>query len=175
MRRAAWAGAAALSAALLVVLALHGRRPDPGLDRFEAAGLMLDILPERVAAVEVLRGGRTWRFERPDGAWRPVAGSPPTAADAGERLEAGLRFLHVSPPQRVLGPEETRDGEEDYGLDPPRYTVLVRVADGPAFALAFGAANPQGLSQYARVPGRTEIVLLPRFVGEPWEALTAAP
>lgn len=173
MRRTLWAGAAALSAALLVVLALHGRRPDPGLDRFAAAGLMLDIAPERVATVEVRRAGRTWRLQRLDGAWRTVPGSPPAPADASERIEAGLRFLHVSPPQRVLGEEETRDGEEDYGLDPPRYTVLVRAADGPAFALAFGAANPQGLAQYARVPGRAEIVLLPRFVGEPWEALTA--
>jgi hypothetical protein len=37
--------------------------------------------------------------------------------------------------------------------------------------IEFGEVNPQGLAQYTRIGGSAEIILLPRFVGEPWEAV----
>jgi len=53
--------------------------------------------------------------------------------------------------------------------------VAVRAPGGETFTIEFGGLNAQGLAQYARVTGRDAIVLLPRFVGEPWQALAGAP
>ena len=89
------------------------------------------------------------------------------------RLDSGLRFLHVSAPQRVMRPQEFSGTPlAEFGLDPPRYAVSVHGATAEPFTVQFGGTNPQGLAQYARVGGRDEIVLLPRFVGEQWEAAT---
>lgn len=176
MSRALWIGAAVGAGGLLAALALHGERPDPaGLVRFEAAGVMLAIEPARVTAVEVRRAGRQWRFRRaPDGGWAPEG--PERAGTAGAAaLDEGLRFLHGSAPQRVLTPNEVHGiPMSEYGLAPPGYAVTVR-GDGAPFTVEFGAVNPQGLAQYARVAGREEIFLLPRFVGRSWETAIGPP
>jgi hypothetical protein len=62
----------------------------------------------------------------------------------------------------------------EYGLEPPGYVVTVR-GPGTPFTVEFGAVNPQGLAQYARVAGRDEIFLLPRFVGRSWETAIGVP
>jgi hypothetical protein len=171
LKRVGWITGAVLSAFLIAALALHGRRSESGLDRFEAAGLMLSISPDRVARVEVTRDGRRWRFERRAVEWVATVGPPPPPGFA-KRVEGGLRFLHVTAPQRTLTGEEIGGGmAAGYGLDPPRCTVTVET-DGPdVFRIAFGTTNPQGLAQYARVVGHKEVVLLPRFVGEQWDAI----
>ena len=176
MSRALWIGAAVGAGGLLAALALHGERPDPaGLVRFEAAGVMLAIEPARVTAVEVRRAGRQWRFRRaPDGAWA-AEGTEAPGAGAGTALNEGLRFLHASAPQRVLERKEVAGiPMSEYGLAPPGYAVTVR-GDGASFTVEFGAVNPQGLAQYARVAGREEIFLLPRFVGRSWETAIGPP
>jgi len=169
-------GATVLAAAAIIALALDGRRPDPGLVRFEAAGVMPEIAPETVLEVVVSDGERRWRFERAGATGWSAA---PEARRGGERaaahLDGGLRFLHVSAPQRVLRADEVAGiAPSEFGLDPPRYSVLVRAPSRAPFAIEFGALNPQGLARYARVAGRGEILLLPSFVGEPWEALIGA-
>jgi Domain of unknown function (DUF4340) len=178
LKRIGWRrGAVIASVIALVALAFHGRRPDPGLVPFEAAGVMPDLTPERVREVRLLSGEQTWRFlRRPDGAWRRIAPVPTADADPSRAVENGLRFLHVSAPQRVMSRDEF-DGTplREYGLDPPRYEVTVSDAEGASFTIHFGWANTQGLAQYARVADRDELVLLPRFTSEPWEALLASP
>ena len=62
----------------------------------------------------------------------------------------------------------------EFGLGPPRFSVSVRSSAGAPFDIAFGSLNAQGLAQYARVSGRAEILLLPSFVGEQWEAAMSA-
>jgi hypothetical protein len=62
----------------------------------------------------------------------------------------------------------------EFGLAPPRYTVSVR-SSGRPFTIEFGGLNAQGLAQYARVAGEAGIVLLPRYIGQQWEAATGAP
>lgn len=173
LKRYAWAGAAVFAAAVIVALALHGRRPEPGLVRFEAAGVMLHLAPERVSEVQVAAGARRWTFTRAGtGGWT-VAGAAVASRDWASRIESGLRFLHVSAPQRVMTRDEVAGTPPAaFGLDPPRYVVSVRAPGTEAFTLQFGAANAQGLAQYVRVAGRDELFLLPRFVGEPWEAVT---
>jgi hypothetical protein len=176
MTRAVWMGAAVGAAGLLVALALHGQRPDPaGLARFEAAGVMLAIEPAQVTAVEVRRADGHWRFRRaPDGAWA-TEGTEAPGAGAGTALNEGLRFLHASAPQRVLERKEVVGiPMSEYGLAPPGYVVTVQ-GPGAPFTVEFGAVNPQGLAQYARVAGHEEIFLLPRFVGRSWETAIGAP
>jgi hypothetical protein len=174
LRRAGWGVAAGLAGALLLALALHGRRPEPGLARFETAGVMTGIRPEEAREVTVAAGGRGWRFRRgEDGRW--TAGDAPAGPDAAAAVERGLQFLHVSAPQRVLEADEVAPSAAEFGLAPPRFVVAVRARGGAQFSIEFGALNAQGLAQYARVPGRDTLLLLPRFVGEPWQAATGLP
>jgi hypothetical protein len=170
LRRWLWPVVALTAVTALAVFALTGRRSEPGLARFEAAGVMLAIPVEQVTAVDVRAEGRQWRFERADGGWRVGAGSAPPAADFSAHVDAGLRFLHVSAPQRRLPAAELETTFlAEFGLDPPRYVVSVQTADARAFAVTFGVANPQGLAQYAQVGAGPDVVLLPRYVGEAWE------
>lgn len=171
LKRAAWIVGAGLAASVMFVLAWHGRRPDPGLVRFEPAGVMLHLRVEDIREVEVLAGDQQQRFTHAHaGTWRTARAPVPT--ETAQHLERGLRFLHVTAPQRVLSPEA--DAETPlaaFGLAPPRSVVVVRTATGTPFMIQFGDVNPQGLAQYARIGGHAEIILLPRFVGEPWEAV----
>jgi hypothetical protein len=132
---------------------------------------MLHLRLEDVREVQVLAGDQQWRFTRaPAGHWRTRGASVPT--ETAQHLERGLRFLHVTAPQHILSPEaDTETPLAAFGLAPPRYSVVVQTATSTSFMIQFGDVNPQGLAQYARIGGRAEIILLPRFVGEPWEAV----
>ena len=170
-----WMSAAVVAAGVIIALASYGRRPNPDLAPFEAAGVMLLIPPETITEVVVSKGERRWRFERASPKGWAAAEGPPLGESVGARLDSGLRFLHVSAPQRVLQPQEIAGiSPSEFGLDPPRYSVSVRSPAGAPFSIDFGALSPQGPAQYARVTGRAEILLLPSFVGEPWEAMISA-
>jgi len=185
LRRLLWPGAAVLGAGVIIALAVYGHRPDPSLARFEAAGVMLSIQPDSVTEVVVSQGERRWRFERRDATGWAAAPGPPLGEGVGgegvggesvaTHLDSGLRFLHVSAPQRVLQPQEVAGTPpSEFGLAPPRFSVSIRSPAAAPFDIEFGALNPQGLAQYARVMGRAEILLLPSFVGEQWEAVMTA-
>jgi Domain of unknown function (DUF4340) len=173
LRRLAWIGAALLAAGTIFTLATHGRRPESGLARFEPAGVMVEIQPERVREVEVASGAQRWRFARAaEDRWTALDATQPPA-DWASRIDAGLRFLSVSAPQRVMRREEYAGTPlSEFGLAPPRFVVRVQASDAAPVVIEFGSSNPQGLAQYARVAGRTELFLLPRFVGEQWEKAT---
>ena len=167
-----WTGAAVLAAGVIIALASYGRRPDTSLAPFEVAGVMVLIPPETITEVVVSQGERRWRFERAGSkGWAAGPGSP-LGESAGAHLERGLRFLHVSAPQRVLQPQELAGiAPSEFGLEPPRYSVSVRSPAAAPFNIDFGALSPHGPAQYARVTGRAEILLLPSFIGEQWEAV----
>lgn len=170
MKALAWALAAALSLALLGLAASHGDRPDPGMDRYVPAGLMLAIPPDQVTAVTVRVPGRALTLVRDGARWGAAAGAPP--ADATAAVERGLRFLHGSAPVRTMAGEEAAGVRlEETGLVPPALQVEVRVGDRTAFAVDFGGTNPQGFATYARVAGRPEIHLLSRYVAGAWKDL----
>jgi hypothetical protein len=172
----AWAAGVVLAAGTIIALAFHGERPDPSLVHFEPAGVMLSIAPDTVVEVVVSRGQRRWRFERAGANGWAAAPGPPLAESVGTHLDTGLRFLHVSAPQRVLQPDEVAGiSPSEFGLAPPRYSVSVRATGTPSFEIEFGALSPQGLAQYARVTGHAEVLLLPSFIGEQWEAVMGAP
>lgn len=176
LRKLGWIAAAALAGGALLAIASHGEPSGTGLARFEPAGVMLRLPPERVTAVEVA-GARQWRFVRTAaGGWQAAPGSPPGAPDLGSQLEAGLRFLHVSAPQRVLDRDEVRDADlAAMGLVPPRLTVTVFAGDSPPFRIALGGPNPQGFAQYARVSGDDTVLLLNRYTGAALERAVAVP
>ena len=132
---------------------------------------MVHLRLEDVVEVQVIAGNHAQSFARSHtGTWSTV--SAPVPAEIGHYLERGLRFLHVSAPQRVISPAEYSGTPlAEFGLAPPRYVVVVRTATSTPLVIQFGDVNPQGLAQYARLGGSEDILLLPRFVGEPWEAL----
>jgi hypothetical protein len=172
MRGWGWPVAAALSAGFIGVLAFHGERPEPGLARFRPAGLLADWPVEQVMSVEVDAGANHWSFHRnPAGGWRADAANTATTADLGERIEKGLTLLHNSGPQRT-----DLAGEQlvEFGLAPPRLTVIARIRDGAGVTIEFGGTNPLGLERYARIAGRSEILLMPAFVADAWQMVAEA-
>jgi hypothetical protein len=175
LSRAMWVSAAVLAAGVIVALAFHGHRPDSSLVAFQAAGVMLQIPPDSVTEVAVSQGERRWRFERASSkGWAAVPG-PPLGERVTAGIDSGLRFLHDSAPQRVLQPEEVAaTSPSEFGLEPPRYSVSVRSPAAAPFTVEFGALSPLGSTQYARVAGRGEVLLLPTFVGEQWEVVMGA-
>jgi hypothetical protein len=164
-----WPAAAALAAGFVAVLAFHGERPEPGLARFAPAGLLVDWPVDQASSVEGSAGALHRSFRRdPGGSWRPEAADAAIAAALAEHIEAGLKLLHNSAPQRTdLASEQA----EEFGLRPPRLTVTAHRSDGGAMTIEFGGANPLGLERYARVVGRPEILLMPAFVADAWEPL----
>jgi hypothetical protein len=176
MKTWAWiAGATAAGVALLAV-ALHGERPEAGLARFQPNGVMVAVPPERVVAVELRRGDRTWHFSRTSVGWTAPSGQSPGTRDPTPLVELGLRLLHGSVPQRVMAGVEARALTlSEVGLEPPLLTVRAEVPGAEPFSIDIGSSNPQGLARYARVAGNEEVVLLNHFVAEPWQALTEAP
>jgi len=167
--------ATVLAAGVIIALASYGSRPNPDLAPFEAAGVMLLIPPETITEVVVSQGERRWRFVRVSPKSWAAAEGPPLGETAGARLDSGLRFLHVSAPQRVLQPQEVAGtSPSEFGLEAPRYSVSVRSPAAAPFNIDFGALSPQGPAQYAHVTGRAEILLLPSFIGEQWEAVIGA-
>jgi len=170
LKRMAWLAAVGLSAVVLTVLALVGTRPDSALVPFQAAGVMLAIAPDAPTEVRVDTEGSAWRFTRgADGAW---SGPAPTVA----RVAEGLRLLHGAAPHRIMTPDELGGADlAEFGLDPPRYVVSVELPGRAPFVVRFGRASAHGAAQYVQVAGRGDIILLPRYVGEAWEAATGMP
>jgi hypothetical protein len=164
-----WPAAAALAAGFIAVLAFQGERPEPGLVRFAPAGLLADWPVEQISSVEVGARSRRRSFRRDSGGgWHPNAAAAADTAAFTEHIETGLKLLRNSAPQRA---DLTGGQLPEFGLMPPRLTVTVNRADGATITIEFGGANPLGLERYARVVGRTEILLMPAFVADAWEPL----
>jgi hypothetical protein len=170
LKRWLWPAVAVIAAAFIVVLAFHGERP--GLAPFEAAGLMAHVRPDRVRVVEVTSAAGVRRFRRSeDGRW---SGETP----GGERsalIDEALRYLHVTRPERVIGSRELAgQALTALGLDPPVVTVTVVDGGGSRFVVHFGAPNPLGVSRYARLDARSEVMLMPRHLADAWDRVAAA-
>jgi hypothetical protein len=166
LSRALWIASAAVAAAALSVLALQGERPATHVSVFAAAGVMRHIPPEEVEHVEVAAGSRSWQFTRKPAGWESSAATQASSAKTGASIEQGLRLLHNSAPERTLTGAEASDPAA-FGLVSPALTVTVKGRE--RFSIAFGGTNPLGLARYARVQGRSDVILLPRYVADAWE------
>jgi hypothetical protein len=167
-RRWAAVAAAGLAVGFMAAMVWSGREPrNRWLVTPEVAGVLAPT-PDHVTRVEVVARGRRLVLVRGAGGWASTHGAVPTAVAA--HVEAGLKFLHVSAPVRVLAAAEYRGTDlVEYGLAPPRYTVALFGAHGMMLEARFGARNPQDVLQYVRLGGHDEIHLMPRFVGAEWE------
>jgi hypothetical protein len=167
MNRLAWAAAALGATAFLVILAFTGGRGGPGLEPFIPKGLMTIPL-EDVREIDVAAPHAHWHFMRTPDGWRATQGIASAGFEA--RLDSALKLLRNSGPDRVLTEAEVAQaGAAQFGLAPPRLRVTVTASGASVFAISFGAANPMGLSHYARLDGSSQIALLPAFVAEEWE------
>jgi hypothetical protein len=169
--RYAIVGMAAALLALIGILATTGRPPDSNdIQRFEANGIMT-TQPSHIGRIEIRLGNDRIAFRRADtGSWAFDASHRPVPNELASHVDAGLRFMHVSTPARMLDPSDYRGTSfVDFGLDPPAYLVSLGITDGSSLIADFGALNPAGTSQYVRIVGHPTLYLLPRHVGAEWQ------
>jgi hypothetical protein len=158
--------------AFIVGLALTGSMPGAqNMRRFEPRGIVA-APPAEIDRIEIRQGQGRLAFVRlAAGSWAFDAPEPTEVPGGlGSHLDAALRFLHVSTPARILGPDEYRGASfADFGLDPPPCIVSLS-AGGKSLAVAdFGALNPAQTSQYVRLLGQPTLYLMPRHVGAEWQ------
>jgi hypothetical protein len=168
LKRALWPALAAAAGAALLGLALIGERPATHMAAFEPGGVMRHVAARDIAEVELAAGTRRWRFRRTQAGWESAQAGAPVPRDCNELIETGLKLLHNSSPERLLAGEELAQ-QSAFGLDQPALTVIASGKE--RFAISFGGANPIGLARYARIEGRSEVLLLPSYVAETWERL----
>jgi hypothetical protein len=160
MRRWPALGLGGAAFLFLAVLAFHGERPEPGLSEFKVAGVMAATDPAAITEIVVRRGSAERRLTRGDPNWLASA----------EAIEHGLKFLHVTAPERVMTAAKVASVPAgDFGLAPPALSVALRSDSGPVLTIGFGRANPLGLARYARIEGRPDVIILPGYVAAPWE------
>jgi len=176
IRRASWPLAAVAAFVFLAALALHGERPEPGLARFKAAGLLTAFAPEEAHEVEIARGSEIWRFRRDGAEWQAFASTGAMPAEASARIDAALRLLRDSGPLRTLAADDVaRVPAGDYALGQEALRVTVRGPDSATFAIRFGNRNPMGTARYAQVEGVDGVPLMPAYVAEAWERAVGLP
>lgn len=173
----------------LAGMALWGDDRQGALAEYVIGGVMKDTLPSQIRLVEVSTNSRpSLRYVRAavGAPWKRITGEAPQdvgAADAvdaklSQKLGELLMLLHNSAPERAI--DVTGSDLASFGLLPAQTTqVRLITFEGsqtpPLLTLEFGAVNPMGLSHYVRVtakpPGKTEVLLLPRYVGDTAAAL----
>src|SRR5262249_62182953 len=116
---------AVLAVGLLVAMVVTGRVRESGqLVKFTPAGVMPEQ-PAEIDKVEMAAGTERWVFERAGSGWRGRDGRP-APASLVTSLDFSIKFMHVSPPIRVVGREEGAPvGLHGFGLDPPGYTATL--------------------------------------------------
>jgi hypothetical protein len=172
------------SCALAIVgMALWGDDRQGALAEYVVGGVMKDTLPSQIRLIEMSANNRpSLRYVRASvGApWQRVVGEAPQDVDAkvSQKLGTLLMLLHNSAPERAI--DVAGSDLASFGLLPAQTTqVSLNRFDGsatvPLLTLEFGAVNPMGLSHYVRVtakpPGKPEVLLLPKYVGEAAAAL----
>lgn len=161
--------AACLMAGLLCVMAITGRWPvDAPRTHLETGGI-LSLRVEGITRVEFSGGEQQAIFSRdPREGW--LFNGAATGPVAANHIDTAVRLLTISAPRRVLTENEYSPGQlAGYGLDPPRFALVVTEAGGNTLRLGFGEATPAQNAQYVRIVGRPELFLLPRYVGEEWQ------
>lgn len=162
---------ALLAVAFLVLMVRTGTLPETRQRvRFEAKGV-LKVLPERVQRVTITMSDRTVRFVRhPEHGWLQRDGAGAASQELHEHLTMAVLLMHGSAPVRLMSPAEY-DGTalQDFGLAPPRYSVVLADAHSTLLEAHFGVFNPAELLQYMRLTGSDEVYLMSRFVGQAWE------
>lgn len=102
--------------------------------------------------IRLVKAGEGWRMEAPLAA--------PADASEADAIVSGLDGLEVT---EVVA--EAPAALADYGLDPPRGTVVVTVDGQPQpITLHVGEKTPDGGSLYGRVPARPRVFTIPAYL-----------
>lgn len=162
---------ACLAIAFLGVMAYHGEVPETGqLVKFTPKGV-LQVPPERIHAVRLQAGERQVALLRVGPhAWRYRDTEGTVSDELRDHLEGAMVFMYASAPVRLMLPEEYHGtGLQEFGLEPPRYSIVLADARQVLLEAHFGAANPQDLLQYMQLQNSDAVYLMSRFVGQMWE------
>lgn len=162
---------ALLAVAFLITMLQTGTLPETRqLVKFEAKGV-LKVTPDHIRRVELTIGEQTVTFVRDSDQRWVRSGTQHSASDElQEHLSMAILLMHGSGPVRVMPREEYRGTAlEEFGLERPRYAVVL--SDGQRLLLQahFGGHNAQELLQYMRLTGSDDVYLMSRFVGQAWE------
>lgn len=167
---------ALLALGWLVFMYLAGELPRHG--HFNAAridGGVLEFAPEQVQKITLDAGGVRYEAKRAAAAaWRftPVPTAPLRLAD---RLDAALRYLHVSPPVRSLGfPAQTDPVLDASGLAHPTAVLVVTSDNSRQQRFSLGETAPDGILRYLRADDSGELYLVSGFVAGAWDELAKA-
>ena len=105
-------------------------------------------------------------------AWVGGKGQEAISGELQEHLEQAIAFMHTSRPVRVMHRDAYRGTPlHEFGLEPPRCSVVLSDARRVLLEASFGADNPQELLQYMQLRGDNNLYLMSRFVGQAWEHL----
>jgi hypothetical protein len=163
-----------LAFAFLAAMALSGQIRDSGqLVRFVPSGVLRQA-PAQVDRVELSAGAARWAFIRAAGQWRVESRAEPVSRSLATHLDDSIKFLHVSPPIRVMERTEwAEQGLREFGLDPPAYSVALFQSGRRLLAADFGSPNPQQVLQYMRLADGDAVYVMSRFIGQEWEQTVA--
>lgn len=168
-------GVAAMAAiGYLVAMVVTGALPQQRQRvQFEAKGVM-QLAPERVARVELIRGADSAVFVRGPGSGWMREGAGALAPPLAEKLSMAVQFMHTASPVRVIEPDEIRGTDpREFGLDQPALSITLHAESARALRAQFGGLNPEKMLQYMVVDGRAELFLMSRFVGQEWVEVAA--
>jgi len=157
-------------------MVMTGRlRENQQLVKASGEGVMAET-PAEIDRVELRAQVGHWLFVRGQNGWRAAADGSVVPAALTLHIDDSLKFMHASPPVRIMGHAEwVPIGLREFGLDPPRYTATLYQGERRVLRAEFGGPNPQDVLQYMKLEGRDEVYLMSRFVGQEWErALNAA-
>lgn len=159
---------ALLALGVLAAMVVSGHLPEnKQFVKFAPAGVMSEP-PAAIDRVEVATAAGRRRFVRAGDGWRD--GVRPLPSGLAAHLDASIKFMHVSPPVRVMEPAEWASvGLREFGLDPPGFVATLYRGETRVLEAAFGAANPQQVLQYMKLAGHDQVYLMSRFIGAEWE------
>ena len=161
-RKAALIAFAAFILLLAVVLVSKPRSPSISASTGEmlvptAPPALLSLKAEDITGVEVQsQEGKLILGRGADGLWRILL---PVEAAADQQAVADLVVPLASLPVSRSLPEDA-GSSDDFGLDPPEFTVSLLAGASAAVVIEVGALNPDGTKRYVRLGGTPTIHLV---------------
>jgi hypothetical protein len=170
-----WMPVAALVAlTYLAIMLLAGALPERRqLVQSEANGV-LRLAPASITRVTMVAEGMPAVFVRQAGGWVREGSAAPVDARLAETIERAVKFMHTANPVRTLEPGEiAATGLGEFGLDRPRFSIMLEDPGGVVLEADFGDDSSDGLLQYRRLADGGTLYLMSGFVGKEWQAVAA--